>query len=417
MATRSAVIIGGGVIGTASAYYLSQAGWRVTVLDQARAGAACSHANCGYVCPSHVLPLAAPGAMQSTLRTLLQRNSPLKLSPWQLFKNLRWFLGFARKCNATDMRAAAVGIRALLVSSRNLYDELLTTEQLACEWQAKGLYFVFRTAEAFEHYSHIDEMLKKEFDTHATRYDATEFATREPAIKPDAVSGAYCYEWDAQLRPDRLMTSWRAAVERMGGTFVENAEFQGFAGSSSQATVARTAVGEFSADAFVVATGAWTPKLNAQFGCRVPIVPGKGYSLTMPRPSICPKVPMIFEEDRVAVSPFDSGYRVGSMMEFTGYDSSINPKRLEYLRTTAARYLRDPHPEPLQEQWFGWRPMVYDGKPIIDRTPAWGNVVVAAGHGMLGLSMAPGTGKLVTELLSDAPPHVDASAYSFARFK
>ena len=167
---------------------------------------------------------------------------------------------------------------------------------------------------------------------------------------------------------------------------------------------------------FVVAAGAWTPLLNEHLGCRVPIQPGKGYSLTMPRPAVCPKMPLIFPETRVAVTPFQSGYRLGSTMEFAGYDESIRPERLQLLKDGASGYLHEPYCEPVLEEWFGWRPMTYDSLPIIDRSPKYENVMIAAGHNMLGLSMAPATGKLVAELAQGSSPHIDPRPYSVSRF-
>ena len=117
-----------------------------------------------------------------------------------------------------------------------------------------------------------------------------------------------------------------------------------------------------------------------ELGGKVPIQPGKGYSLTMPRPSICPSIPVIFPETRVVVTPFQSGYRIGSTMEFSGYDTTIDPGRLQLLRDGAAPYLREPECEPIEERWYGWRPMTWDSLPIIDRSPAMDNVVIAAGH-------------------------------------
>jgi D-amino-acid dehydrogenase len=125
---------------------------------------------------------------------------------------------------------------------------------------------------------------------------------------------------------------------------------------------------------------------------------------------------LIFEEHRVAVTPLRSGFRLGSTMEFAGYDATLNRRRLDYLRQAARLYLHEPACEPVEEEWYGWRPMTWDGKPIIDRSPALANVVIAAGHNMLGLSMAPATGKLVQELLDGKPPHLDLAPYSVRRF-
>jgi D-amino-acid dehydrogenase len=409
------VVVGGGVIGACCAYYLAKAGRAVTVLDRGAFGAGCSHANCGYVCPSHVLPLAAPGAVWATLRTLFRRNSPLKVRPGVVLKNPGWFLGFARRCNARDMLAAGRAIQALLNSSRALFDELIRTEQIECEWQAKGLLFVFLSKSHFEHYAHTDELLRREFAMPARRFDSSELAALEPALKP-GMAGGYLYESDAHLRPDRLMSKLKRVLLALGVEVRENCAACGFAKTNGTATAVRTSAGEIPADQFVVATGAWTPLLNGELGCRVPIQPGKGYSVTMPRPAVCPAYPLIFEEHRVAVTPFASGYRLGSTMEFAGYDDRLNRTRLSILTDAAKVYLKEPLAEPVEEEWWGWRPMTYDGLPVIDRAPAAGNVLVAAGHNMLGLSMATATGRLVSEMLTGGKTHIDAAPYALDRF-
>ncbi|MEO2091562.1 MAG: FAD-dependent oxidoreductase [Gemmataceae bacterium] len=145
---RSVVIVGGGVVGCLSAYHLVKAGWRVTVVDRGTVGGGCSHGNCGYVCPSHVLPLAVPGAVWATTKTLFARNSPLKVRVGYALSHLGWFLGFARRCNRTDMLASAAGIQVLLNSSRKLFDDLLEDEKLDVEWDTHGLLFVFRSKAA-----------------------------------------------------------------------------------------------------------------------------------------------------------------------------------------------------------------------------------------------------------------------------
>jgi D-amino-acid dehydrogenase len=311
------VVVGGGVIGACSAYYLAKAGFRVTVLDRGRFGAGCSHANCGYVCPSHVLPLATPGAVWSTLKTLFQRNSPLKVRSWTVLKNLGWFLGFARKCNERDVLRAGHAIQALLNSSRDLFDELIRGERLACEWEARGLLFVFLTPKHFDHYAHTDELLRREFAMPARRFDSAELAALEPALQP-GMAGGYLYESDSHLRPDRLMAELQRVLLGLGVTIREKCDVTAFARDGGKSVAAGAGDEEFPADHFVIATGAWTPWLNHELGCRVPIQPGKGYSITMPRPALCPAHPLIFEEHRVAVTPFASGGTITSLMTVGG---------------------------------------------------------------------------------------------------
>jgi D-amino-acid dehydrogenase len=313
------------------------------------------------------------------------------------------------------MMHAGRGIQALLNSSRALFEELIASESIECEWEKKGLLFVFMTPKHFEHYAHTDELLHREFAMPARRIDSAQLAALEPALKP-GMAGGYLYESDAHLRPDRLMAELHRVLKGLGVEVRENCEVTGFVRDGAKATALRTKADNVAADAFVIATGAWTPLLNKELGCRVPIQPGKGYSMTMPRPKLCPTYPLIFEEHRVAVTPFASGYRLGSTMEFAGYDDSLNRSRLSILTDAAKLYLKDPLAEPVQEEWWGWRPMTYDGLPVIDRSPAMGNVVIAAGHNMLGLSMATATGKLVAETLAEAKPHIDPSPYGLGRF-
>jgi D-amino-acid dehydrogenase len=284
-----------------------------------------------------------------------------------------------------------------------------------CEWETRGLLFVLLTRAGLEHYAQTDRLMSDSFGVSARRLDTDALLALEPALKP-AVAGGFYYERDAHLRPDRLMASWKRVLEARGVMVREGCAVQGVVREQRWARAVVTAQGEMAADAFVFAAGALTPLLSRYLGCRIPIQPGKGYSITMPRPARCPAIPLIFEEHRVAVTPMKSGYRLGSTMELAGYDSTLNRGRLALLRDGASHYLHEPTCEPVEEEWFGWRPMTYDGKPIIDRSPALANVLIAAGHNMLGLSMAPATGRLVAELLEGRPPHLDPAPYSVRRF-
>ena len=314
------------------------------------------------------------------------------------------------------MLAAAAGRHALLDSSRDLYKQFILEQDIECEWQEVGLLFVFSHQEHFEHYEQTDKLTRQHFGVGARPLAGDALVEFEPAIKP-GLAGAWLYENDCHLRPDKLMRALRQRLENNGVEFVEEFAVAQFASQNGTLRSVSGAAGDLEADTFVVATGAWTPMLNDQLGCNVPIQPGKGYSLTMPKPSRMPRVPMIFEEDRVAITPMQSKYRIGSTMEFAGYDTTLNRRRLDQLKIVAQRYLHDPYCDPVEETWFGWRPMTWDGKPIIDRCPRFENVMIAAGHNMLGLSMATATGKLVSEMLLGLPLHIDPAHYALDRLR
>jgi D-amino-acid dehydrogenase len=413
--SRSALVIGGGVIGVACAHYLLENGWQVTLIDRAAVGSGSSHANCGFICPSHVLPLAEPGMVMKGLKSLFTPNSPLTIKPRLDPALWSWLLHFAARCNERDMIAAGRGIQALLASSLPLYRELIEHEQLDCEFESQGMLFAYRSLREMDAYAATDRLMTESFGCPARRLDPDELEAFEPALRTGLAGGWY-YDHDAHLRPDKLMSSWRQSLEARGALILENCGFDDFRSRNGRACSAHTPRGELAADLFVVATGAWTPLLNWKLGCRVPIQPGKGYSMTMPRPAVCPTFPLIFPETRVAVTPFQSGYRLGSTMEFAGYDDSLRPARLQLLRDGSRDYLKEPYCDPVLEEWCGWRPMTYDSLPIIDRTPSCENVFIAAGHNMLGLSMATATGKLVAELAGGTPPHIDPTPYRVGRF-
>jgi D-amino-acid dehydrogenase len=415
MNSSKAIVVGGGIIGTACAWYLSRSGWRVTIVEKGAFGQGCSHGNCGFICPSHVLPLAGPGAVGMALRSLFRKDSPFYIKPRFDPALWRWLAHFARRCNHADMLRSGRAIQALLNSARSLYDELIRDESLDCEWQARGMLFIFRTPARMEHHAETVAMLQEKFGLAARRLDGSALIELEPALKP-GLAGAWHFPSDAHLRPDKLLSSWRKALESRGVTIRENCEVRGFLRDGKLARGLETSQGNMPAEAIVVAAGAWTPFLSRHLGCRVPIQPGKGYSITMARPRRCPTYPLIFEEDRVAVTPMATGYRLGSTMEFAGYDATLNRRRLDILRRAAPLYLHEPFGEPIEEEWFGWRPMTWDSLPIIDHSPPMENVLIAAGHNMLGVATAPATGKLVAELLGRQTPHLDPEPYRLRRF-
>ena len=410
------LVIGGGVIGVSCAYYLNRAGYQVTVIDQGKIGNECSKGNCGLVCPSHVLPLAEPGAIRTAATAMFKTNGPFRITPRFDRALWRWLARFAKRCNVGDMLESARAIQPLLSSSMKLYRDLVANEQISCEWHKRGLLFPYKNQQALDAYDPTNRLLADNFNEPARKLNNEELQEFEPTLDPN-LSGAWYFEHDAQLRPDRLIAAWQSLLERRGVQFVEQRSLQAFDKNRSTVEFAIASHERFEADTFVVATGARTPKLASILGLAIPIEPGKGYSITFPRPTQCPTYPMIFPERRVAVTPMETGLRLGSMMEFVGYDESIRPQRLRLLTAAAAEYLPDlKFDETWPEKWFGWRPMTYDSTPIIGKCPGFDNVYLATGHNMLGLSMAPATGKLITELISGCDPHIPPLPYAVERF-
>lgn len=419
MSKQHVCIIGGGIVGACCAYFLNRSGFRVTIVDADRFGYGCSRGNCGFVSPSHVLPIAVPGIVGNTLKSMLSRKSPFYIKPRIDPALWSWLFRFWRRCNEKDMLESARVKHALLQSSFELYEKFMDEESVECDWEHRGLLFVYKDQKHFEEYAKTDRLIQDRFGVESRPLSGKQLTEFEPAIKP-GVAGAWLYESDAHLRSDLLMKSFRDLLVERGVEIQEHCEFLRFVprgNDSRRAETMETSKGLVDADCFVLATGALTPRFQKQIGCKVPIQPGKGYSITMARPALCPSTPMIFEQHRVAITPFRSGYRIGSTMELAGYDSSINRSRLDLLRESAALYLHEPECAPVEFEWYGWRPLTYDDLPIIDHAPRWENVLVAAGHGMLGLSMGMSTGKMIDEIIRGESTHIDRNWVSFNRLK
>jgi D-amino-acid dehydrogenase len=258
-------------------------------------------------------------------------------------------------------------------------------------------------------------LLTREFNVSARRIEGPELCSLDPSLKP-GLAGAFLYETDTMLRPERLCREWRERLMCRGVRFVESCEVLSAEKEADGIECVITSKGPMTADGYVLATGARSGQLGHLFGCYLPIQPGKGYSVTMPRPAICPSYPMLFPEHRVGVTPFQEGYRLGSMMEFVGFDEQIPSSRVKQLKRSAEPYLKQPHTDGQSETWYGWRPMTWDSLPAIGPASGLRNAYVATGHNMLGLSMAPATGKMIAAMIAGKGPELDPSPFDPARF-
>jgi D-amino-acid dehydrogenase len=410
------LVIGGGIIGLASAYYLAKAGKNVRLLDQDAIGAdiAASYGNCGLVYISHLVPLCAPGTIRHEMMRWLKGGTPLYIKLAPDVKRFKWFLNFARKCNAKHMAYAIKARAKILQNSQKLLVKLFKEEHIECDWEEKGVLMVFKSRTEMQKYGKTNNLMKP-YGLEAVSLVGDELFDLEPALRKD-VYGAWFHKNDSHLRPDKLLPAWQQVLLKMGVAVEENCRLEDLVAESRRIRHAETTSGIYTADEYVLATGAWTPQLTGRLKLNLPVQPGKGYSLTMTRPAVCPAIPCYFSEPSVVATPWKSGFRLGGTMEFSGFNSDILARRIQNLISGANEYLKEPVGEPVMEEWVGMRPMVYDDLPIIDRAPNHPNLVVATGHGMQGISMATSTGKLVTEIITGRKPHIDATAFGIHRF-
>jgi D-amino-acid dehydrogenase len=409
------LILGGGVIGLSCALYLLRAGIGVRVLEQGTPGCGSSHGNCGTLTPSHAPPLAMPGTFGLALRSMLRADAPLYLNPRFDGPRLRWLLGFARRCNWRDFRHAAAARAAILQRSRALLAGLVRDEAIDCDFVEEGELYVYRSAKLRDadeiHHAAVLDRLGIE----ARRLRGDEVEAMEPALKP-GVAGGLFHPGDARLRPDRYVAGLARRVRELGGAIVDGAKIDRLDVDGRRLARVRTTRGAFRGERVVLALGAWSPLLARQLGLRLPMQPGKGYSLTYTRPARAPRHALVLREPAVCVTTWADGYRLGSTMEFSGYAEGLNRTRLDALRRGAAAALHEPEGPALLEEWWGWRPMSVDEVPIVGPSTRWANLHLATAHGMLGVSMSAATGELVAAQLAGAAPAIDPAPYAPARF-
>ena len=407
------LIIGGGAIGLATALALLDAGRGVRILEAGAVGGGASHGNCGTITPSHAPPLAAPGVVAQALRWMFTPDAPLYLKPRVDPALWHWLLRFAARCNPRDWRQSTQARASLLNDARARLADWVSRYGLQCEFEEEGLDYVFRDPRKFQQY--VDEsVVLKTFGIATQVFGGTDYEREEPAMLP-GVAGAIRFPGDARLRPDRYVAELARVVRERGGVIEEQCRVDRLEPTSDGVRLA-TSQGERKGGDAVIALGAWTPAFARRLGIRAPIQPGKGYSITYSRPARVPRHPMVLKDRSVCVTVWDSGFRLGSTMEFSGHDDTLNATRLAALERGAREFLREPVGAEVHERWCGWRPMTWDDLPLLGRAPGQRKVWIAAGHGMLGISMSTATGQLMADLMTGRPPAFDPSPYRPERF-
>jgi len=415
-ASRSDVLIlGGGVIGLSCALHLLKGGTRVRVLEQGTPGCGSSHGNCGTITPSHAAPLTMPGTLGIAMRSIFRADAPLYLNPRLDGARLRWLMGFARRCTWRDFERAAQARAAILQRSYHAMAELIRSEKLDCEYVEEGLLYVYRSAAQMADDEHHHAQLLDRLHIPVQRLGGEAVEAMEPALRPGVHSGLF-HPDDARLRPDRYVAELARLVHEQGGLIETGAKIERLETNGQRIVGVTTSLGDFSGDIVVMALGAWSPLLGRQLGLRLPMQPGKGYSITYTRPAQAPRHAMVLREPKVCVTTWNSGFRLGSTMEFSGYSQGLNQTRIDALRRGAAEGLREPEGPQLQEAWWGWRPMSVDEVPIIGPSTRWSNLHMATAHGMLGVSMSAATGELVAAQIHGTAPLIDPAPYAPSRF-
>ena len=408
------VVVGGGVIGACAALELARRGAAVTLLERGGELAwACSSGNAGLICPSHATPLANRAALLDGLRWMWKPDSPLYLRPRPGV--LPWIARFTRAAaSPARVQAATRTIRELSSASLGLHEQL-SLSGLETGLVRRGSMNVYAGAAAFAGArAEADENRRS-----GLRVEVLEGAAArevEPALA-EGLAGAVFYPDDAHCDPHGFVRAVGAAAVEAGATVRTRVEAIGLRRSNGRVAAVQTTSGELPAGEIVLAAGAWTPGLARQLGVFLPIEAGKGYHIDLEAGPGDPGVPVWSHETRVIATPLPGRLRLAGTLELAGLDLSVSGVRVGAIRKAGSQLVAGIEGRRVLEIWRGLRPCSPDGLPVIGRPDSLENVVVASGHGMLGLTLAPVTGRLIGEIVTGDPPSHDLAPLRPDRFR
>lgn len=410
------IVVGGGAVGVCTAYYLWRQGLEVTLVERNGICTGCSFGNAGFIVPSHIIPLASPGIIAKGLKWMLSPTSPFYIKPRLDFGLLSWLWKFRQSSTEKRMKASIPLLNDLCQKSADLILELNKIPELEFGLVENGLLTLQMTEKGFEEEREVGQ-LAQEIGLETRIVRGKELSEIEPLVGPD-VYGAVYYLCDSHLQPYRFVNGLYEFLEARGPKFIKDCEVIGFEQSNGRIQTIKTTKGDLAAGEFVIAAGAWTSGILKHLEINLPLQAGKGYSVTARINSRVPKVPLILTEARGTVTPMGDHIRFGGTMELAGIDLSINTRRVDAILNAVPQYLPEVKPRDFPEpvMWAGLRPCTPDGLPYIGRSTVCQNLIIATGHAMLGVTLAPITGQLVTEIIDGSRPSVDLTGLNVERF-
>ncbi len=395
---KEVVIIGGGVIGLCTAWFLRQEGMQVTIIDKGDFSDGCSFGNAGMIVPSHFTPLASPGMIAKGLGWMFAKNSPFFIRPRLSGELMQWLWLFYKSSTKKHVTECAPLLRDWHEESREMYAYWNQLPDFSFDFERKGILMLFQSAAAEK------EEMEVATKAHGLGMEAVfvspgKLKELEPGIAMN-VRGAIHYPGDAHLSPDLFMTQMKGWLESNGVEFVPQLEVERLNDLGKEGCQLLCNRGKIlQAQHVVVATGAWAGKMMKSSGYTLPMQDGKGYSFTIQQPEHSPQIPALLHEARVAITPMGSRLRISGTLEISGMDEIIRAHKVKSIVEAVPRYYHQLNIEPPEKVWFGYRPCSPDGMPYVGRLKENSSVIVAAGHSMMGLSLAPATGRMIKDCL------------------
>lgn len=409
---KTVTIVGGGVIGLASAYYLRKMNYEVIVVDRNELDQGCSNVNQGWICPSLSEPVPAPGLVGTSVKWLLRKDSPLYVKPTMLLPLSSWLFQFMRHCNEEDFTK---GYKAGLDMGRHTFElfDQLAADGVKFDMYKDGLLYVSMNEEALEHKMHGLKITEAYGLPKAVRFSSNEVLKREPELS-GKVAGGVLMPAERHVRPESLLRGLYDWLVENGVKVLFNTEVTDIVRNQNRVEAIKCGGRTIAADNFLIATGAWSAELSKKIGYSFPITGGKGYSITIESPNIRFKQPLYLGDTRAAITPFHDSVRIGGTMEMSGLDEKMDMRRVDGIRSAVSHFFKSGLRGTSEKVSAGFRPMTPDGLPVIGQVPGLDNAFIATGHSMNGVSMALDTGTIISHLISGNAAKIDMNMMPFS---
>ncbi len=412
---KEVVIIGGGIIGLCCAYYLQQDGHQVIIVDKSDISGGASFVNAGYITPSHFIPLAAPGMITKGLKWMLNSSSPFYVKPRLDADFLKWSWLFKKSATAKHVEQSISRIKDINLLSRDLFVDIKNSKDFDFHLERKGLLMCYQTEKAGSAEWNVGKRGIEE-GLNVQHLTKEEVKKLEPNVDFN-IKGAVYFESDAHTTPNDFMPKMIAFLKSRGVQFYTNETITDIEISNDKIFSLQTSKRTLKADEFVLSAGSWSAVLAKKLDINIPLQAGKGYSINVTSTTGI-SMPAILVEAKVAVTPMQGFTRFAGTMEIGGINHEINLKRVKAIANAAERFyngLEIPK-SAIENASCGLRPCSPDGLPYIGPTKNYKNLTIATGHAMMGWSLGPATGKLVSELISERKTSMKLDGFEVERF-
>ena len=414
---KKVVIVGAGIVGLSTAYYLNKAGIDVTVIKSTNGNDNCSYGNAGYVAPSHLIPLASPGIISQGLKWMFSSSSPFYIQPKLSRDLLKWGWLFKKASTDKRVKASIPVLYDLTTQSQQLYEQILAEERIEAGYNKPGLLMVCQTKEALKHEIELVE-IANQYGLEASVLSKEETEKLDPNVAYNMTGSVY-FGCDGWMTPNVFMDEFKALLIKRGVKIDYQTELQEISIRGNKITEFVTNSGSYQADEYIIAAGSWSPRLAKKLKIDIPLQPGKGYSFNIEKSPVSPKLPSILVEGRIATTPMLNGLRIAGTMEITGVNHDINMKRVKGIIDSVKEAIPDFENFDFNKikPWAGLRPCTPDGLPYIGRSASLENLQIGTGHAMLGWTLGPITGKILSEDILGKTLSIQSPLLSVDRYR